>query len=486
MTQPPEVRSTPPALAWHAQHRPDATAVVEAGRSLSYAALAAEVATKARDLARRGIGPNRLVGLEVRPERTLSLVLLLALETLGATAAPLLAADLQAADPVVRHCDLLLLRAARSDADLPPSDVVEDTSPPHDREPSANDLHLLSQPVDPELIARISRTSGTTGRPKIIPTSYRVQERTVGDKFTYMPAQIRPPLVFLCIYNFGIRHIHHRVLAVLRAGGTVLLATEQAVPGLLSAGLVNHIHLMTGDAERIALTMPPSPYTGGIFVGLSGARVSPALRRLVRERLGQHTESAYSSNETNRIAMVGDDGVGTIVPGAAVRIVDDNGADVPMGQTGLIWATTQTIVDGYFDDPAATATAFVDGWYRTNDAGFVPAPGRLVVLGRADDMLNIGGLKIAPAPIEDEIRTVAGVADAALVSPGSASGTGRLVVAVEARGGGLSSQAEAEVRAVVGRHVRHFELFPLVSLPRTENGKVRRSEIEAAFRRRDG
>jgi O-succinylbenzoic acid--CoA ligase len=142
------------------------------------------------------------------------------------------------------------------------------------------------------------------------------------------------------------------------------------------------------------------------------------------------------------------------------------------------------MVDGYFDDPAATAAAFIDGWYHTRDAGFVPEPGKLVILGRADDMLNIGGIKLAPHRIEDELRSVPGIADAALVAGSSPTVSSTLVVAVEPAAATLSPRAEIEIRSIVGRHVRDFELFPLPSFPRTETGKIRRGEIEAAFRRR--
>ncbi|MBS0642193.1 MAG: AMP-binding protein, partial [Proteobacteria bacterium] len=207
---------------------------------------------------------------------------------------------------------------------------------------------------------------------------------------------------------------------------------------------------------------------------------------LVRERIGAHVMASYASNETNRISVVGDDDVGTLVPGATVRIVDDAGAELPIGSIGVIQAKTSTMVDGYYNDPEATRAAFVDGWYHTNDAGMIPQPGKLIVLGRADDMLNIGGIKIAPHAIEDELKTIGGIADAALVAVTSPTEAGELVVALEIAGGGLSRAAEAAARRIVGRYLRHYHLLPLTSFPRTENGKLRRQEIEAAFVRRNG
>lgn len=69
------------------------------------------------------------------------------------------------------------------------------------------------------------------------------------------------------------------------------------------------------------------------------------------------------------MACVGDDNVGVLCPGAEVRIVDEAGQDKPTGKSGLILVKTETMVDGYHDDPALTAARFVAGWFHTRDLG---------------------------------------------------------------------------------------------------------------------
>ena len=141
-------------------------------------------------------------------------------------------------------------------------------------------------------------------------------------------------------------------------------------------------------------------------------------------------------------------------------------------------------VQGYFDNPAITAAAFIDGWYVTNDIGFTPEPGKVVVLGRADDMLNIGGVKVPPAPIEEQVRLIEGVRDVIVLSVASANEVGNLVTAIEIDSDPLPEELTRRIGAIISKYVGKFEIMPLASFPRTESGKIKRPEIEAAFRQR--
>jgi acyl-CoA synthetase (AMP-forming)/AMP-acid ligase II len=94
--------------------------------------------------------------------------------------------------------------------------------------------------------------------------------------------------------------------------------------------------------------------------------------------------------------------VGKPLPGVEVRIVDDDGADVPHGEVGEIVARGFNVMQGYFDDEAATAEAFFDGgWLRTGDIGFVDDDGNLHITDRKKDMFIVGGFNAYPAEIEN-------------------------------------------------------------------------------------
>ena len=110
-----------------------------------------------------------------------------------------------------------------------------------------------------------------------------------------------------------------------------------------------------------------------------------------------------------------EDGSGTISPETEIRIVGDDGVPkIPEKRGSSRSAPRMTA--GYLWDEALNARHFIDGWFRTDDVGTIPRPGTLVLFGRADDMLNIGGVKVSPYPIEERIESLAGVSDAVLLA----------------------------------------------------------------------
>jgi acyl-coenzyme A synthetase/AMP-(fatty) acid ligase len=360
------------------------------------------------------------------------------------------------------------------------------------------DLARLDQAIPGERIVRLCRTSGTTGAPKLVAMSHATQQVNVARFAQSMlddPAQ-RP--CFLCLYNLTLRSAYYRVLGVLQRGGTVHFAQETTAPGLIESGAVNTTMLMVGDLQRLVQVTRPPPPGHVLQIETVGAAVSKRLRRQIGERLNARFTSYYSSVETGRIALIGEDDIGTLCAGVTVRIVDEQGRDNPLGEPGLICARTETMVAGYLDDPMPSdrvpadrvptdpgpiASVFADGWFRTNDMGRLSAPDRLILLGRADDMLNVGGVKIPPAPIEAQIRTIAGVADAVLVVVDGPGEVAVLLAAVETANGVVPPGLTERLDPILAPYLRSFALLVLPGLPRTENGKVRRQDVAALYAR---
>ena len=105
--------------------------------------------------------------------------------------------------------------------------------------------------------------------------------------------------------------------------------------------------------------------------------------------------------------------VGRPLPGVEVRVVDDDGLDVPAGE---LLARGFNVMQGYFDDEAATGAAIVDGWLRTGDIGFVEADGNIHVTDRKKDMFMVGGFNAYPAEIEAVLLGHPAVAQVAVVA----------------------------------------------------------------------
>lgn len=474
--------SVPACIAWHAQRTPLAVALAEDDASVTYHDLAADVIRTIWQLERYGIRSGLVLGIE-HPRAYAHLLVILACSVIGVTTVSLAAADLTIGRDVLAQCDMVLATSAvpagcHANVATIAADYPRALSQLRVR---ADDLDLLCRPIAANAIARITRSSGTTGKPKTMAISHDVMQRIIGQTIEHAVSGLASRPQFLCLYTLGVRAAYSRVLGTLMLGGAVHFAKDDVALRLIAMGGVNHALFIVGDMGHLLPLLPSPPAHHVMSVELIGGAVSARLRQSVRKRLNAHVIVKYSSNETNRVSLIDDDNVGRLFPGVEVRITDDVGRDVPFGQTGLIRIKTQTMASGYNNDPVASAACFVDGWFRSNDIGYMPAPGKLVVLGRADDVLNIGGLKIAPCEIEDQIKRIDGLSDAVVLGGTDADGTDVLLVALELIGDRPSSHLPRSIAPILSPYARPCEFIAMGRFPRTEAGKVKRQQIRAMF-----
>jgi acyl-CoA synthetase (AMP-forming)/AMP-acid ligase II len=107
--------------------------------------------------------------------------------------------------------------------------------------------------------------------------------------------------------------------------------------------------------------------------------------------------------------------VGRPAPHVQLRIIDEDGADLPTGQTGEVLARGDNIMTGYWNLPEQTAAALKDGWYHTGDAGYLDAEGFLFLEGRVKDMIVSGGENIYPIEIENVLSSHPAVHQCAVI-----------------------------------------------------------------------
>jgi acyl-CoA synthetase (AMP-forming)/AMP-acid ligase II len=176
-------------------------------------------------------------------------------------------------------------------------------------------------------------------------------------------------------------------------------------------------------------------------------------------------------------------GVGSPLPGTEVAIRDARGQDVPDRQVGRIWIRSDSLMQGYYGDAAATARVLQDGWLDTGDLGYM-ASGTLFVTGRSKDLIIARGRNLVPSAIEEIVSSIPGVRTdcvAAVGVPSEERATERVCVVAETRAGanqqaGLASAIRDELK-VRGISVDHVIFVPPRTLPRTSSGKIKRQLI---------
>ena len=109
------------------------------------------------------------------------------------------------------------------------------------------------------------------------------------------------------------------------------------------------------------------------------------------------------------------DSVGQVLPAADIRVMDDDGRELPPGETGELWIAGPMVVPGYWANPEATAASFTAGHWHSGDLGSVDADGWVRVFDRKKDMLNRGGYKVYSVEVENTLVGFAGVVEAAVI-----------------------------------------------------------------------
>jgi fatty-acyl-CoA synthase len=177
--------------------------------------------------------------------------------------------------------------------------------------------------------------------------------------------------------------------------------------------------------------------------------------------------------------------VGRPVPGFRLRIVGEDGRDLPEGSVGRVWIQGPSLMEGYLGDPEATARSLRDGWLDTGDLGFL-RDGELYLTGRAKDVVILRGRNYAPEEIERSVEGVPGVRAGCVVAaswlPEEAPGE-VLALFVEASRAATPAERESLPEACREAVLGATNLSPdrIVvlepgTLPRTSSGKLRRGE----------
>ncbi|MEL6894227.1 MAG: alpha/beta fold hydrolase, partial [Actinomycetota bacterium] len=299
-----------------------------------------------------------------------------------------------------------------------------------------------------------------------------------------------PPERFLVTSSFGFDSSAVGLWWSLATGGTIVLPTDDEVHDVdallatIEARDVSHLLMVPSLYEALMHRSPDR--MGGVRVAIVAGEACPAslVRRHHEVLPGVDLVNEYGPTEAtvwstaHRVRPTDDPvPIGRPIPGTTVRVAGEHGRALPHGVVGELLVSGPGVTAGYVGDAAATAAAFVDldeqRWYRTGDLAIV-SDGNVRFVGRVDDQLNLGGVRVEPAEIENALRSVTTIDDAIVVAAGRPA---RLVAHVVAVDG--ADVDEATVRAVLGERLAPGAVPQRVighdRLPRTPNGKLDRA-----------
>jgi len=165
-----------------------------------------------------------------------------------------------------------------------------------------------------------------------------------------------------------------------------------------------------------------------------------------------------------------------VLPERGVQIVDEDHQPVPAGRVGRLRVPVGNGPSEYYNDPDATAQFFRDGYFYSGDLAVARADGHVALEGRTSEVININGMKVAPARYEDQLRETYGFTGVCLFSAQDTRGEEQMYVVVESSHP-LSHQVVKSLERAVSD--LSLKVCSMTQMPRTGTGKVIRREIQA-------
>jgi len=352
---------------------------------------------------------------------------------------------------------------------------------------------------DGDDLAWIFYTSGTTGKPKGAMLSHgNLMAMTLAYYADIDALDERDALLHVAATShasglFGLSFIA-------RAGNNVLLknsgfdATELValinhyeslsffMPPTLLRRLDSYPELAQADVRHVkAVLLGAAPITprdlraghalfgprlwNGYGQGESPCTITALSRTMIAQAIADDDEARLSS-------------VGVVRTGLRVAIVDENGTELPPGETGEVTVRGATVMQGYLNRPDATAKTLVDGWLRTGDVGRLDERGFLTLLDRKKDVIISGGMNIYAREVEDVLLEAPGVADTAVIGIADEE-WGEAVVAIVVPGEQAPDHNALDrfclERMARFKRPKHY-LF-MEELPRNASGKVLKRQL---------
>ncbi len=511
-----EINGVADLLTAAAAQHPDKVALVEpGGRSCTWAELDDEVQRCASGLGVEGVvaGYRVLIALGNRIEFVVAYLAALRAQTVAVPVNPGSSVDelsrmmvdsgarLALGDPAT----LAALRSATTlldDAAVRPR-IVAVEGPAENGERAWADLvsapaARLSALRDPESVAALLYTSGTSGRPRGAMLSHRALLANVEQVAAVRPAMIGTDDVVLGVLPlFHVYGLNAVLGVVLRQAATLVLVDRFEPEGTLDVIAAHSCTVVPVAPPVFAYWMPVehlSDRLGSVRLMLSGsAPLAPELVERFTEVTGIPVHQGYGLTEASPVvtstlcsSRVQSGSVGAALPGVSLRLLDDDGHAPEGGDPGEILVSGANLFRGYGPDGADGPDD--EGWWATGDVGFLDPDGDLFLVDRVKDLVIVSGFNVYPSEVEDVIVEVDGVWGAAVIGAPDEF-TGEAVVAYVTAADGAGPDLADLVRAHCAQRLARFKQPARVEvvdeLPLTVTGKVQKGRLRAVERRRD-
>ncbi|MEE8057043.1 MAG: AMP-binding protein [Pseudomonadales bacterium] len=346
--------------------------------------------------------------------------------------------------------------------------------------------------VDPDDLAAILYTSGTTGQPKGAMLSHgnlTSNALMLKDYWGWNETDV-------LLHVLPIFHVHGLFVAchcVLAAGAAMIF-----LPGFnvdeVKAQLPNATVMMgvpTYYTRLLAQADIAVDDCRSMRLFISGsAPLLETTHRQFEQRTGHRILERYGMSETSMLVsnpLNGDRRVGTVglpLPGVEVRIVDADNVPVAVDVVGSIQVKGPNVFQGYWQMPEKTAAEFTaDGFFITGDQGTVSAEGYIAIVGRSNDMIITGGYNVYPKEVELVIDDIAGIKESAVFGIINAD-WGELVTAVVVGDGSKELLSESILEATKQRLANYKVpkvIYFIDELPRNTMGKVQKNSLRKRF-----
>ncbi|MBA3597089.1 MAG: long-chain-fatty-acid--CoA ligase [Methylibium sp.] len=349
-------------------------------------------------------------------------------------------------------------------------------------------------------IAVLQYTGGTTGVSKgAVLTHRNVIANVLQSEAWNAPAlkDLAPGQYPVTICALPLYHIFaftvNMMLSMRMGGANVLIPNPRDLPAVfkeigkhkfqsfpavntLFTAMANHPQFDTVDWSHLKLSV------GG------GMAVTSSTAKLWLEKTGSPIIEGYGLSETAPSATCNpvtsktfSGAIGVPIPSTEVKLIDDDGNEVPLGQPGEIAIKGPQVMAGYWQRPDETAKVMTpDGFFRSGDIGTVDNGGYFKIVDRKKDMVLVSGFNVYPNEVEDVVGQMPGVLECAVVGvPDEKSGEAVKLVVVRKD----PTVSEADVRSYCETHLTGYKRPKVIEfrtdLPKTPVGKILRRELRA-------